>query len=91
MLMQNIEQEPNAQQVTMYRTARVKFPSGAISSFTIVPPHETNPGGGSISCDSPLGKALVGKRAGDDIIYVVENRVFHATVIELCPKEKPET
>lgn len=64
-------------------TVRIKFPSGPAVSFTIAPSLHTDPGHGVISCDSPLGKALLGKKAGDRVTYAVENRMFQADITEI--------
>ncbi len=41
--------------------------SGANRSYTIVSPNEVNPSQGKISPDSPVGKAALGRRVGDEI------------------------
>ena len=48
--------------------------------FRITGAHEANPAVGSISNESPLGKALIGKRTGDDAIVLTpdgERIKFH--------------
>lgn len=42
--------------------------SGTIYDYTIVGTHESNPMEGRISNESPIGKAALGKRKGDEII-----------------------
>jgi len=74
----------NARHVEIGSTVRVKFPSGEMMSFTITSSHHTDPSHGIISCDSPLGKALIGKKAGETISYAVENRIFEVTLVEIC-------
>lgn len=44
-----------------------KASNGSTVSFQIVGTHETNPVLGKISCESPIGKALFGKKVGDKI------------------------
>lgn len=41
--------------------------SGAEIKYTLVSPHEVDPGQGKISIASPVGKALVRKREGDEV------------------------
>jgi transcription elongation factor GreA len=41
--------------------------SGAEIRYTLVSPHEVDPGQGKISIVSPVGKALVRKREGDEV------------------------
>lgn len=50
--------------------SRVEFTnldSGAHLSYTIVSPHEMNLQEGKISLKSPIGQALMGKKAGDEV------------------------
>lgn len=42
--------------------------SGLTFNYTIVGTHESNPMEGRISNESPLGKAVIGKRKGDEIV-----------------------
>jgi len=42
-------------------------------SFQIVGTHETNPAKGKISCESPLGKALMGKKKGNEVEFETPN------------------
>ncbi len=48
-------------------TVRVKSESSAEEIFTIVGSEEANPAEGKISNESPLGKAFLGRRAGDKV------------------------
>ncbi len=41
--------------------------SGTVYSYTIVGTHESNPMEGRISNESPIGKAVIGKRKGDEV------------------------
>jgi len=47
-------------------TVKIKN-GGNIIEILIVGTHETNPTRGKISCESPLGKALVGQTKGDKV------------------------
>lgn len=44
---------------------------GAEKTFRILGPRETNPGGGAISHESPLGAALIGRFVGDIVTIKV--------------------
>lgn len=48
-------------------TIRVKMPSGDEREFTITGSEESDPAGGKLSFDSPLGKAFLGHKKGDDV------------------------
>ena len=42
--------------------------TGAVFNYTIVGTHESNPMEGRISNESPIGKAVLGKRKGAEVI-----------------------
>lgn len=42
--------------------------TGAVYSYTIVGTHESNPMEGRISNESPIGKAVLGKRKGAEVV-----------------------
>jgi transcription elongation factor GreA len=51
--------------------------------FTIVGAAEANPGNGYISNESPLGKALMGHKAGDEIRVEAPNGEFTVTLLKV--------
>ncbi len=51
--------------------------------FTIVGTPEANPGNGYISHLSPLGKALMGHKAGDEITVKAPNGEFIVTLVKV--------
>ncbi len=81
--MPEIKNKTSAQRVGIDSGVLLKFESGEIVTYTITHPDRTDPGRGVISYDSPLGKALLGKKEGDKITYAVENRIFEASIIEI--------
>lgn len=46
---------------------RVRTDKGAEHTYVIVGPAEADPSGGRISNESPVGRALLGKQAGDNV------------------------
>lgn len=48
----------------------VEDDEGETLEYRIVGPDEADPDGGSISMDSPIGRALLGKREGDEVRVV---------------------
>lgn len=52
-------------------------------SFTIVGEHESDPSEKKISHLSPLGKALIGKRAGDEITVQTLSGITVYTIVEV--------
>lgn len=51
--------------------------------YTIVGAAEANPGNGYISNESPLGKALMGHKAGDEIRVEAPNGEFTVTLLKV--------
>jgi transcription elongation factor GreA len=49
------------------RTAKVRFGDGEEAAYTLVSPVEADPRRGRISIDSPVGRALVGHRMGEEL------------------------
>lgn len=51
--------------------------------YTFVFPEEADPDNGKISLATPIGKAMVGKKVGDEVIVVVPNGKREFEIIEL--------
>ena len=56
---------------------------GKIEQFTIVGSAEANPVGGRISNESPVGKALLGKRIGDEVEVPTPAGVLKLKILEV--------
>jgi transcription elongation factor GreA len=67
---QEIEVSPNSNFVSLGHSVTVVEEGEAPETFQIVGSAEADPGGGSISNESPLGRALLGKRVGDSATFV---------------------
>lgn len=52
-------------------------------TYTLVNKHEADPSSGKISVESPLGKAVLGKKVGDDAVLELENRTLVYRVEEI--------
>ena len=65
-----IVSQPPKNRAKIYFGAFVKLKNdqGNIASYRLVGPDEIQPKKGFISVDSPVGKALLGKKKGDEII-----------------------
>jgi transcription elongation factor GreA len=59
----------------------VRDADGETESYVIVPPGTGDPRAGRISPDSPLGAALLGRRAGDDFDVQAPAGSWRATVV----------
>ena len=65
-----IDEEHSLEHVSIGSTVEVETGDG-IASFTIVGSTEAKPGEGRISNESPVGRALLGKRKGDRVVVKV--------------------
>lgn len=63
-----IETGPVDNQVNIGETVVIQSGDGEIERYTIVGVAEADPGRGLISNESPLGKALLGHKVGDEVI-----------------------
>ena len=61
----------------------VRHQDGSQEHYTIVGSAEVNPGEGKISNESPVGKALLDKRVGDEIEVTVPAGVLKLTVTKI--------
>ena len=53
------------------------------ATYTIVGSAEAAPSDGRISNESPIGKALMGKRVGDEVDFVVPSGTQHLKVLQV--------
>ncbi|TSC78756.1 MAG: hypothetical protein G01um101433_88 [Parcubacteria group bacterium Gr01-1014_33] len=86
-------QEETSQKIAIRRieigsTVTVMFQSGEAIECTIVQAIRTDPDHCIISCESPLGKALLGKRAGDTVIYTVDDHAIQVDIIQIFSEKK---
>jgi transcription elongation factor GreA len=72
-----IKKPPKEQQdvVNVGATVTLEDEDGLINEFMIVGTLEANPNEGKISTESPVGKALLGKRVGDEVVITSPIRV----------------
>lgn len=61
--------------VDLGATVTLEESDGTINEFMIVGTLEANPSEGKISSDSPVGKALLGKKVGEEIIITSPIRI----------------
>jgi transcription elongation factor GreA len=73
----------HATRVQLGSRVKVKPADGADMAYTIVGPAEARPTEGLISNESPVGKALLGKRVGDEIQVSVPKGVLRLTVMSI--------
>jgi transcription elongation factor GreA len=63
--------------VNLGATVTLEEKDGQINEFMIVGTLEANPNEGKISSESPVGKALLGKKVGDEVVIVSPIKVVY--------------
>ena len=66
-IVDNIDHDAPKDTVTLSSSVTVRDEDGFEERYTIVGSQEANPREGKISDDSPVGRALIGHRAGDSV------------------------
>lgn len=64
-------------------TVVVRDPAGAERTWRIVSSHDASPADGRISADSPVARALLGRRAGDDVSVALPRGESLLTVLSV--------
>ena len=64
-------------------TVRLREPEGDVLVYELVMAEDADPARGSISTASPIGRAIVGKEAGDEIRVPTPNGLREFEIIEL--------
>ncbi|MBI4328249.1 MAG: GreA/GreB family elongation factor, partial [Chloroflexi bacterium] len=57
--------------------------SGEAETYRIVAPVEASIAQGRISMEAPVGRALLGRKAGDKVVVQAPNGVIHYTVLKV--------
>jgi transcription elongation factor GreA len=81
---QIIDDHPAADYVRLGSRVTVTDPSGEEEIYTIVGSAEADPRRGFISNESPVGRALLGKRIGEQVDVVAPGGSFHLKVVSLA-------
>ncbi|MGB2884689.1 MAG: GreA/GreB family elongation factor, partial [Dehalococcoidia bacterium] len=74
------EEAHHSNRVRLGATVTVTTQDGQEEQYTIVGSAEANPTEGRISNESPVGRALLGKRVGDEIKAKVPAGTFQFTI-----------
>jgi transcription elongation factor GreA len=56
---------------------------GTASELTVVGTSESDPASGRISAASPVGKALLGKRAGDEVVVTTPSATIRYRILDV--------
>ncbi|HOU43794.1 MAG TPA: transcription elongation factor GreA [Anaerolineaceae bacterium] len=54
-----------------------------VETYQLVGPQEADPANGRISHESPIGKAMIGKRSGDEFLVSTPNGTIHFKIIKI--------
>jgi transcription elongation factor GreA len=78
------EDELNTDEVQLGKTVTFKeLPDGDEETYTIVGSAEANPIEGLISNDSPIAKALIGRRKDDEVKIITPGGEMLVTILEI--------
>jgi transcription elongation factor GreA len=70
--------------VTLGSTVTVEDETGAQMTFVVVGSAEADPAAGRISNVSPVGRALIGRSAGDDVAVAAPRGEVHYRIVDLA-------
>jgi transcription elongation factor GreA len=72
-----------ADYVRMGSHIKVSDSEGEEETYYLVGSHEADPRRGLISNESPIGRALIGKRVGDEVTVVAPAGAFNLKILEI--------
>ena len=78
-----IEEPTRGDFVRMGSHVRVVDADGDEQTYYLVGSHEADPRRGLVSNESPIGRALIGKRPGDEVTVVAPGGSFNLKVLEI--------
>jgi transcription elongation factor GreA len=78
-----IEQSPNEEIADLGSTVTLQEDDGNTSQYKLVNPYEANPKEQKISNQSPIGKMVMGKKAGDKISVQTPDGIINFQVIKI--------
>lgn len=75
--------ETDARLAVIGRRVTLEAPDGSRTSYALVIPGHGDPAKGWLSADSPVGQAIYGRRAGDEVRVDAPNGPWRATVVSV--------
>jgi transcription elongation factor GreB len=79
----NPEEQSDRSKVYFGATVTLEDEDGAKVTYQVVGPDEIDTKGGRISIDSPVGRALIGKRVGDEVLVMRPRGEVELTVLQI--------
>ncbi len=80
---QLIDEPARVDYVRMGCRVKVRLDDGEVEAYHIVGPQEADPRRGLVSNESPIGRALIGKRVGDETTVVAPGGSFRMVIEEI--------
>ena len=77
-----VEENTNKSMVNIGSMIKVRSEAGE-KDFHVVGSNEADPVKGKISYESPLGKAFIGKRIGDEVEVIIPKGIIKYTIVEI--------
>jgi transcription elongation factor GreA len=65
----------------------VESASGEADTYFVVNPREADPRAGRVSSESPIGRALLGRRVGERVVIVAPGGSFAVTIQQVSSPE----
>lgn len=86
-----VEETPKGDGAGLYDKITVTMPGGKNAVYQVVTTMRTDPLHGLISMESPVGKALLGRKAGDTVHVQVDEKMGYDMVIESIEKGQDDS
>lgn len=86
-----VEETPKGDGSGLYDKITVTMPGGKNAVYQVVTTMRTDPLHGLISMESPVGKALLGRKAGDTVHVQVDEKMGYDMVIESIEKGQDDS
>ena len=78
----DLDQVPT-DEISLGSVVQLAAHDGRTYRYAIVGSYEANPGAGRISHESPVGKALLGRKAGDQVVVAAPGGVKTFTILDI--------
>ena len=86
-----VEEAPKGDGAALYDKITVTMPGGKTAVYQVVTTMRTDPLHGLISMESPVGKALLGRKAGDTVHVQVDEKMGYDMVIQSVEKGQDDS
>ncbi len=77
------ESQRNRDIVDIGASVTIQEENFPVETYQLVGPQEADPANGRISHESPIGKAMIGKRSGDEFLVSTPNGTIHFKIIKI--------